>query len=206
MCLLVCLLSTAHKLYPVRVRLVNDMTKQITWTTVAYIPLVRTQVEVAAKDRSRLRRCGILQRVLYACMRTAIAASHVGAEVTVGGRQLLAFPRVLLYVCDQPEERAILCFKSGMCQRPCSQCDVKLDVVNAAEALDADERDVVETLERQLEVSGHRQHDREPQRRETLEAVDSLTGFVPALAAMAGLSTPPYLLYKMIGFDALHVR
>lgn len=174
--------------------------------TVAYIPLVRTHVESNAKERSRLRRCGVLQRVLYACMRTAIAASHFGAEVTVGGRKLLAFPRLLLYVCDQLEERAILCLKTGMCQRPCSQCDVKQDVIGSIEALDANQRDVVEMLERQMEASGHRQHNRERERRETLEALDSLTGFVPALAAMAGLSTSPYLLYKMIGFDALHVR
>lgn len=187
-------------------RLVNDVSKGISWHTVAYIPLVRTQVEPAAKDRARLRRCGILQRVLYVSMRTSMAASQFGAEVTVGGRQLLAFPRVLLYVCDQPEERAILCFKSGKCQRPCSQCDVQGDVIGTSSALGAEERDVVQMLERQLEASGHRQHDRERERRETLEAVDSLTGFVPALAAMSGLSTPPYLLYKMIGFDALHVR
>lgn len=203
---LLCHLLTAHKLYPVRVRVVNDLSGDISWMTVAYVPLVRTHVEASAKERSRLRRCGILQRVLYACMRTTIAGSHFGAEVTIGGRKLLAFPRLLLYVCDQLEERAILCLKTGMCQRPCSQCDVKLDVIGATEALDANERDVVEMLERQLEASGHRQHNRERERRETLEALDSLTGFVPALAAMAGLSTTPYLLYKMIGFDALHVR
>ncbi|KAK1866489.1 hypothetical protein I4F81_009007 [Pyropia yezoensis] len=197
--------SGAHKLYPVRVRLVNDDTGDIHWMTVAYIPLVRIQVEKAAKERSRLRRCGILQRVLYVCMRTAMAASRFGVEVRMGGQQLMAFTRVLLYVCDQPEERAVLCLKAGQCQRPCSQCDVMVDVAGSSEALDAAGRDVVETLERQLEASGHRQHGRSRARREDLEAVDSLTGFVPALAAMEGLSTSPYLLYKMIGFDALHV-
>lgn len=189
-----------------RVRLVNDDTGGIHWMTVAYIPLVRIQVEKAAKERSRLRRCGILQRVLYVCMRTAMAASRFGVEVRMGGQQLMAFTRVLLYVCDQPEERAVLCLKAGQCQRPCSQCDVMVDVAGSSEALDAAGRDVVETLERQLEASGHRQHGRSRARREDLEAVDSLTGFVSALAAMEGLSTSPYLLYKMIGFDALHVR
>lgn len=174
--------------------------------TVAYIPIVRTLVETAAKERSRLRRCGILQRVLYVCMRTAMAASRFGAEVCVGGRHVMAFPRVLLYVCDEPEERAVLCLKAGQCQRPCSQCNVLVDVAGSSEALDSSDRDVVETLERQLEVDGHRQHNRQRARQETLEASDSLTGFVPALAAMEGLSTSPYLLYKMIGFDALHVR
>lgn len=168
--------------------------------------MVRIQVEPAAQERSRLRRCGILQRVLYVCMRTAMAASRFGAEVCVDGRRLMAFPRLLLYVCDQPEERAVLCLKAGKCQRPCSQCDVHEDVAGSSEALNAAERDVVETLERQLETAGHRSHDRERARCETLEAADSLTGFVPALAAMDGLSTSPYLLYKMVGFDALHVR
>ncbi|KAK1867539.1 hypothetical protein I4F81_010046 [Pyropia yezoensis] len=195
----------AHKLYPVRARLVNDVSGEIEWMTIAYIPLVRIQVELAAQERSRLRRCGILQRVLYVCMRTAMAASRFGAEVRMNGRLLMAFPRVLLYVCDQPEERAVLCMKAGKCQRPCSQCDVQVDVAGSYEALNAAERDVVETLERQLEAAGHRSHNRERARRETLEAVDSLTGFVPALAAMDGLSTAPYLMYKMIGFDALHV-
>lgn len=197
---------SAHKLYPVRVRFVNDLSDAITWMTVAYIPVVRTMMETSAKERSRLRRCGVLQRALYACMRTAMAASHEGAQVRVSGRVFTAFPRVLLYVCDQLEERAVLCFKTGSCQRPCSQCDVHMDVVGSVHALSAAERDVVEMLEHQLEVAGHKLYDRERERRETLEAADSLTGFVPALAGMAGLSTPPYLLYKMIGFDALHVR
>lgn len=196
----------AHKLYPLRVRLVNDVSGEVKWATIAYIPMVRKQTETSADERSRLRRCGILQRVMYVCMRSAIAASHNGVEVYAGERVLKAFPRVLLYVCDQLEERAVLCLKTGQCQRPCSQCDVAVDVMCETEALTAEERDVVYMLERQLEASGHRQHNRERQRRETLEAVDSLTGFVPALSGMAGLSTTPYLLYKMIGFDALHVR
>lgn len=197
---------TAHKLYPLRVRLVNDTSGEVTWATIAYIPTVRKQTETAADERSRLRRCGILQRVMYVSMRSAIAASHNGVEVYVGDRLLKAFPRVLLYVCDQLEERAVLCLKTGQCQRPCSQCDVSVDDICSIVALTAEERDVVHMLERQLEAAGHRQHNRERQRRENLEAVDSLTGFVPALAGMAGLSTAPYLLYKMIGFDALHVR
>lgn len=73
------------------------MTGDIEGMTVAYIPIVRTLVETAAKERSRLRRCGVLQRVLYVCIRTALAASRFGVEVCVGSRQLMACPRVLLY-------------------------------------------------------------------------------------------------------------
>jgi len=42
-------------------------------------------------------------------------------------------------------------------------------------------------------------------RRTELEAMESAHNRVPAVAGMAGLSTAPLLLYKTIGFDALHV-
>lgn len=140
------------------------MSSDVTWVIVAYIPLVRKLTETAADDRSRLRRCGILQRALYACMRTAIAASHVGVETLVGDKMLTAFPRVLLYVCDQPEERSVLCLRAGKCQRPCTTCDVRVEVFGSATALTARERNVVEILEHQLEVSFLRQHNIERQR------------------------------------------
>jgi len=34
-------LCSAHKLYPIRVRLVNDVSGKIEWVTVAYVPIVR---------------------------------------------------------------------------------------------------------------------------------------------------------------------
>lgn len=57
-----------------------------------------------------------------------------------------------------------------------------------------------------LEVTGHRHHQPNSQRRVHLEASTSAQSALPALAGFAGLSTPPFLLYKMIGFDILHVR
>lgn len=62
------------------------------------------------------------------------------------------------------------------------------------------------TLEHHLEADGHYRAGRERQRRLRLERHDSLNSAVPVLGAMAGLGTEPFLLYKMIGFDVLHVR
>lgn len=70
-------------------------------------------------------------------MRTAIAGSHVGVEVRVGDRTLDTFPRVLLCVCDQPEERSVLRRKAGKRQWPSNLCQVTVDVTGAAEALSA---------------------------------------------------------------------
>lgn len=171
----------------------------------AYIPVVRTEQESSAAERGRIRRCGMLQRMLYLVFRSMIGASHDGERLELADRVIRAFPRVLLYVCDQPEERAVLGLKSGRCSHPCSNCDVHVSVLGGLQALRARERGVVVTLERELEGFRCRRDNRMSQRRLALEAVDSATSLPPALACMAGLSSPPYLLFNMIGFDILHV-
>jgi len=162
--------------------------------------------EPAAGERARERRCGLLQRVLYLAFREAIGRSHIGIEVSHGRQTLMGFVRVLLYICDQPEERAVLCLKGGKCEFPCSNCQVHVNVAGSPEAMDAEDRVVIDTLENHLEGAGHRTRARKRPRRVSLEAFGSGTCHVPALAGMAGLSTPPGLMYRMIGFDVLHVR
>lgn len=202
-CVYLCL--SAHKLYPVRIRLVN-VEGEIEWFTVAYIPVIKTLKEPNGDERARVRRSNLLQRVLYLVFRTAIAASHKGFEVPLPcGQTARAFPRVLLYICDQPEERAVLCFKSVGSARPCSSCTVAAKDMVSAAALTATDRDVVQSLEKQLEAAElfHSGDDR--RRRLVIEGHESINSAIPALASLAGLSTPPLLLYKMVGFDVLHV-
>ena len=189
-----------------RVRLVNDVSGTIEWVTVAYVPIVRKLQEPGADERARIRRCGILQRVIYAAFTHVIGRSHIGFRVNVNGQKALAFPRVLLYVCDQPEERAVLGLKAGQCAHPCTACMAKVDTIGAAQAVDAEDRNVINTLSNQLEAYEHSRRQRHRQRRVALGALDSTSGGVPGLAGMAGLGTAPMLLYKMIGFDVLHVR
>ena len=107
-------------------RIVN-LSGEITWTTIAYIPVIPTLSETAGAERARLRRSAILQRMLYLTLRSAIGASHSGVHIydAQNKRTLTAFPRVLAYICDQPEERAVLCLKAGQCQQPCTSCSVQ---------------------------------------------------------------------------------
>jgi len=200
------LCRAAHKLYPVRIRFVN-VEGDIEWFTVAYVPVVKTLKELGGDERARIRRSNVLQRVMYLIFRTTAAASHKGFEVPVGDNQVaMAFLRVLLYICDQPEERAILCMKSGGTTYPCSSCKVaSKDMVSSA-ALIAEDRDVLQTLEKHLEASELASLGEDRPRRVALESQESINSAIPALAALAGLSTPPLLLYKMVGFDVLHVR
>lgn len=196
----------AHKLYPIRVRLVNELGNE-DLHTVAFIPIVAAEKGPGGAERSRLRRCGVLQRMLYLVFKSVIDASFSGIDFEHPVHGLLRlFPRLLAYVCDQPEERAVLCLKQGNCDHPCSSCDVHVSVQGGPEALSANTRLVVTTLPGQLEGFRLLQQGKDKQRRLKLESNNSTNSYVPALAGMAGLSTRPFLLYSMIGFDVLHVR
>lgn len=176
------------------------------WYTVAYVPQVPTEKGPCGAERSRLRRMAVLQRVLYLTFQSLVNVSHSGVPFAAGELgELRAFPRILLYMCDQPEERAVLCLKSGMCQMPCSSCDVHVADMATETALKARSREPLITVERQLEAHGHRAHGRESQRRAFIEKTYSINSQPPALAAMAGMCTPPFLLHRMIACDVLHV-
>ena len=187
-------------------RVLNVETDEAIWVTVAYIPIVRKVKEPGADNRARRRRCGLLQRVLFLAFRSAIAASNTGAKVQWGERQLTLFARILLYICDLPEEKAVLCLKGGKCAFPCSMCDVPVQDAGSVAALSSESRNALILVRRQLEAAGHRRWQRDAQRRLHLEATSSAHSEVPVLASMGGLTSPPFLMYKMVGFDALHVR
>lgn len=184
----------------------NALTKEDEWNTIAFIPQILTERGSAGAERSRLRRMAVLQRVLYLALRSLIFASNKGVPVrNSDGEYLLAFPRILLYLCDQPEERAVLCLKPGMCNQPCSLCDVRVADLGARPAIDAKDKHPLKIVPRQLEAHGHRARGREQSRRAYLERELSINCQPPVLAAMAGLCTPPFLLFKIFALDVLHV-
>eukprot|EP00170_Pyropia_yezoensis_P002430 contig_10199_g2434 len=137
----------AHKLYPIRVKVLNALTVEEQWYTVAYVPQVPTEKGPCGAERSRLRRMAVLQRVLYLTFQSLVNVSHSGVPFAAGELgELRAFPRILLYMCDQPEERAVLCLKSGMCQMPCSSCDVHVADMATETALKARSREPLITV------------------------------------------------------------
>jgi len=171
------------------------------------VPWVRTLKEPGGKEKAKGRRWGVLQRTLYLAFRDAINASHKGhtLDKSIDGYNL-AFFRVLLYACDRPEERSVLCLKAGKCTYPCTSCMVRADDACTEAGVNAADRDVVKTLERHLEAVHLSRTTKKRKRRVMLETASSINAFVPALAALGGLGTVPHHLYKMIAFDPLHVR
>jgi len=196
----------AHYLYPIRIRVVNDVSGEVRCFTVAYVPIVRTLKEPGGKVKATGRCWGVLQRTLYIAFREAIASSHSGQslETSIGG-YTLAFLRVLLYTCDRPEERAVLCMKASNFGKCCSSCEVQAKDACSEEGVTTAPRDVVETLTRHLEAAKLRRTTRARKRRVLLETESSINSFVPALASLGGLRTFPHHLYKMIAIDPLHV-
>lgn len=72
-------------------------------------------------------------------------------------------------------------------------------------ALTSKQRTLLNKLHKQLHACGLLQQGRERPHRLQMEKAVNMNSYPPALAAMAGLTTAPFLLYKIIGFEVLHV-
>lgn len=72
-------------------------------------------------------------------------------------------------------------------------------------ALSARHREPIVTAERKLEAHVHGVHGRESQRRAFIDKKYGINRQLHALAAVASMCTPPFLLHKMIAFDLRRV-
>jgi len=131
--------SGAVSAYPLRMRVVNINTKDVRWVTLAYIPQVESKFIKTRKDHEV--RSELLQRILHLVFRGSVLASHRGAWLNLpGGGRVRVSPRALLYVCDQPEERAVMCLKGTGCLFPCTPCMVGREDSCSASGADAPSR------------------------------------------------------------------
>ena len=196
--------SGAVSAYPLRMRVVNVNTKDVRWMTLAYIPQVEAKFVETRKGQEV--RSELLQRILHIVFRRSVLASHRGAWLNLpGGGRVLVSPRALLYVCDQPEERAVMCLKGTGCIFPCTPCMVEREDSCSASGADAPSRDVDETVRAQLKNATMGSFRGAAARRAEVELEHSLNSVVPAMAAWAGLGNGPRMLYRLPGFDRLHV-
>jgi len=86
------------------------------------MPVGQTEADkLAASDA----RNSLLQRSLAVLTRRFAVASRDGVDVALKGQEtLLAVPRALDLIVDQPQERSLFCLMSNLCEVPCSLCDV----------------------------------------------------------------------------------
>jgi len=200
--------SGAHNMFPVRSRFVNVVGRGGKWTTIGYIEHVPRAVGQTPARRLEVSdtRNDLLQRSLAVSLRTLTRASETGITASVSGRgDAFLVPRIVGLVVDQPEERAILALMGNRCRFFCSPCMADKDDVPSTSAIRALDRDVVHTLDAQLEAAIVRRDDPRPARRRALGQEHSALPFAPALGAVHGLSTGSRSLYRMVSFDLLHV-
>jgi len=185
--------SGAVSAYPLRMRIVNVNTKNVRWMTLAYIPQVEAKFLETRKGQEV--RSELLQRILHIVFRRSVLASHRGAwlNLPVDGRVLVS-PRALLYVCYQPEQRAVMCLKGPGCICPCTPCMVEREGSCSASGADAPSRDVDETVRAQLRNSTMGSFRGAAARRAEVELEHSLNSVVPAMAAWAGLGNGPRMM------------
>lgn len=177
--------------------------------SVGALPQVFAQVGVGSADRARNARRELFQRSLFVAIRDVIRSSHDGVDVDFGGELGVwrAYPRVVCYSADYPEKRAALCLRGVGCAHPCCTCMAEMSVSWSAAALDAGHRDVVGTVTDMLVAHALSASDVRGSsgERDRLCYAHSCNALPPALAAMAGLGTPPYMLFRVFGLDTLHV-
>jgi len=200
--------SGAHNIFPVRARFVNAVSLGGGWSTVGYIEHVPRAVGQTPARRLEVSdvRNDLLQRCLAVSLRALTRASESGVTAPVSGRgDTLLVPRIVGIVVDHPEERAIYSLMGNRCRFFCSPCMADKGDVPSASAIRAVDRDVVQTLDAQLEAAIVRRHDPRPARRRALGQEHSALVFAPAFGAVHGLSTGSRFLYKTATFDLLHV-
>jgi len=194
--------------YPIRVRFPNVEIGKSGWITIGYIPAMKYRKSATSSEKRavRLLRDELLQRCLAVVLDELITASANGVQMTLPDHgDVWAVPRIVLYACDQPEERHVLGLKLSGCFYPCSMCmEYKSHV--ALESAGVRSRGVLKTLEEQLEANTLRNAGQRPSRVEQLARRASISAIVPALGAVHGLGTGTLSLFRIFGFDRLHVR
>lgn len=178
------------------------------WVTVGYIPWIKPRHAANATDKARLRivRDSVLQRCLAVLLSDLITASLEGVSITLAQHgTLLAVPRIVLYAADQPEERHVLGLQGNRCSYPCSTCMTTKDKLASARCLSAS-RDTFDMLNLQMEATQLADMGEGSARLASIARTTSCLPFVPVLGAVQGLGSGDCMLYKIFGFDMLHVR
>jgi len=99
-----------------------------------------------------------------------------------------------------------MCLKASGCLYPSTPCMADREDLLSTGGASATRRDVEETVSAPLGNVKMSNFLGGATRRTDVELDHSLSSVVPAMAAWAGLGSGPRMLYRLPGFDRLHVR
>jgi len=149
----------------------------------------------------------LLQRIPHVIFRTNLLVSHDKTWPNISEGGCVRFSsRALLYVCDQPEDNAVMCLKESDCLFPCTACTVWWDSSCTEAGTDAPSRDLHKTVRAQLcnvlkgDLRGA------GATRAGAQMDHRYNSMIPALNAWTRLGNSPRMLYRFPGCDCLPVR
>lgn len=187
-------------------RVVNVMNGNEEWHTVALIPQVEDALEPMSSEKaSRLRSLLMQKTLLYLLLRRLLLASHLGAKLTLpDGTIVTVSPRLLMNLCDYPEERSVMGLKNHGIHYDRTQCMSLSDVSCTSAGLRHPARPVLPTVDAQVKAATMVQIWGYTRTVRDLLKKFGIRASVPVLAAWAGLGSGPRQLYKAPTFDELH--
>lgn len=200
--------SGAAYVYPIRAQFPSVRDEGCRWMTVGYVPHIGKAV--IHTDNAKMAvsdwRNDLLQRCLALVLRRFARASETGYPVDIPDiGTVLLVARIGGIVVDFIEERSIYALKGTGSNMICTLCRVNLGVCCSPDAPDADPRNVIETLEAQMNAAERRLVDPRASLRAPLAKAHSALPFVPVLGSVHGLSTGNMNYFRVLSFDLLHV-
>lgn len=112
---------------PFRVRFSNVKGIETVWFDIGLCPTLQLgNVKCTPTKKAELRR-ELLHRFMFLILKPMIHASRVGFQID----STLIYPRLLMVVCDQRQERPLYCLKSAGASRDCTTCDMMSKVTKA---------------------------------------------------------------------------
>jgi len=169
--------------------------------------MVLHKYEPRAKAKTSATKAELLQCSLFLIFRRCMEASEVGCSLLLAdGTTMNMLPRLLLNSCDYMEKRNLLSLKQHGSKYDCTPCMAASETFLSRRRLNQRKRDVTETVSAQLDGAQMRYESGNSAAVKNIEDTMGIHCREPALAGWARQGSGCEHLYRVIGFDRLHVR
>lgn len=211
--------SGAQSITTFRMRVTNVRGHSTKWHEVALAPTLLNTANIS-ESKIALLRAELFQRFVSLLIEDIMHGSRDGIYIN----DTILFLRINTIVADWKQERVFYALKSSNSYSDCTHCLMKTRSNRNSNNIDdvivndpihiqqtcgppGQERNVECTVSCQLDIAKYRCFNDEisnySEKRSYLSSQSAIE-FPPALAAIYGLGTQPYRLYKTIGLDRLH--
>lgn len=112
---------------PLLVRFTNIMAIETKWFEIGLCPTLHISNTMCTATKLTELRSELLKRYLLIVLRPFIESSRIGFPYA----STVIFPRILMVLCDQKQERPLVSLKSSNSTRDCTTCDMVSRITTA---------------------------------------------------------------------------